>query len=249
MDILNSTWFLGMLRKSGKTPQQRLLGMFDILHDWLNAPAVRSALTSDNAYTGAEQALESFLTQEAKSLGAAMPELLAQQLYFIALTALKEEIANPECGSIMHARVAADALLKAQKHEIISISRPLAYGLAASFFAFIAIGSLIFSAQPSAAKAPVQIAVAEPAPTPVQASMMASPSQTAELMASLEQMRKGTCYFPEALQLPDSEKTVYIENVVGGQITVNVQEQALVRKLMSKVRCNYTPMLMANSVS
>ena len=51
-----------------------------------------------------------------------------------------------------------------------------------------------------------------------------------------------------ARQLPDSEKTVYIENVVGGQMTVNAQEQALMRKLMNKVRCNYTPALMANSV-
>lgn len=249
MDILNSAWFLSMLKKSGKTPQQRLLGMFDILGDWLYAPAVREALNTDHPYPKASYTLEIFLTQEAKSLGAAMPELLAQQLYFIALTALKEEIASPDCGSIKHAKVAAAALLKAQKQKDTSIPKPVAYGLAASLFASITIGSLIFSSQVSVAKAPIKVAALNPEPLPVPPSLMASPSQTAELFASLEQMRKGTCHFPEALQLPDSEKSVYIENVVGGQITVNVQEQALVRKLMSKVRCNYTPMLMANSVS
>lgn len=249
MDILNSTWFLGMLKKSGSTPQQRLLGMFDILADWLDTPTVRTTLTADQFYPKATERLESFLAQEARSLKAAMPELLAHQLYFIAITALKEEIAHPRCGSIMHAKAAAEALLKVQKQKRIPARKPLAYGMAASLMTAIAVGSLVLTHQAPVAKQPVTVAAALPQPSPIPAAMIASPSQTAELFASLEQMRKGTCYFPEALQLPDSEKTVYIENVVGGQITVNVQEQALMRKLMSKVRCNYTPMLMANSVS
>lgn len=249
MDILNSSWFLGMLKKSGKTPQQRLLGMFDILADWLDAPAVRHTLTQDRPYPEAAHALQDFLVQQASAMKAAMPELLAQQIYYIALTALKEEIAHPHCGSIMHARAAAEALLKAQKQERRVISKPWTYGMAASLVASIAMGSLVFSSQAFGTKAPAQVAVVKPQPSPNPAAMIASPSQTAELFASLEQMRKGTCHFPEALQLPDSEKAVYIENVVGGQITVDIQEQALVRKLMSKVRCNYTPMLMANSVS
>jgi len=248
MDILNSAWFIGMLRKSGRSPQQRLLAMFDILGDWLDAPNVRAALTVDPDCSPAGSELEKLLSREAKSLNAAMPELLARQLYFIALTALKEEIARPGCDSIKHARIAAEALLTAQKRTI-SISRPVAYGIAASFFALFAISGLLFSMQLFGTQTPVQLAVAQTQPRPASAILIASPAQTAELFASLEQMRKGTCYFPEALHLPDSEKTVYIEHVVGGQITSNVEEQALVKKLMSKVRCNYTPMLMANSVS
>jgi hypothetical protein len=249
MDILNSAWFLSMLKKSGTTPQQRLLGMFDILADWLDAPAIRSALAEDHTYPKATKPLESFLVLEARSLGAAMPELLAQQLYFIALTALKEELNSPHCRSVMHARTAAEALLKAQKQQRSTVSKPFVYGMAASLVASIAIGSAIFSFQTSIEKPPTKVAAADSQPLSTPPSLMASPSQTAELVASLEQMRKGTCYFPEALQLPDSEKAVYIENVVGGQITVNAQEQALMKKLMSKVRCNYTPMLMANSIS
>lgn len=249
MDILNSTWFLVMLKKSGSTPQQRLLGMFDILADWLDAPSVRSALTANQPYPDATPLLESFLAEEARSLNTAMPELLARQLYFIAITALKEEIAHPHCGSIAHARVTAEALLQAQKQKRLSARSSLAVGIAASLVAAIAIGSVLMTYQAPAAKQGVAIAAMLPQSSPIPPTMVASPSQTAELFASLEQMRKGTCYFPEALHLPDSEKTVYIENVVGGQITVNAQEQALMRKLMGKVRCNYTPMLMANSVS
>src|SRR5690606_16208331 len=124
MDILNSAWFLSMLRKTGRTPQQRLLGMFDILQDWVNAPSIRETLATDQLYPKAAYPLENFLMMEAKSLGAAMPELLAQQLYYIAQTALKEELANPDCGSITHGRIAANALLQAQKQKISSISRP-----------------------------------------------------------------------------------------------------------------------------
>lgn len=247
MDILNSVWFLGMLRKSGHTPRQRLLCMFDILADWIEAPTMRNTLAADQVYPHPAHALERFLTQEARALNAALPELLAQQLYFMALTALREEFANPHCGSLQHARAAAEALLKAQKQQPLNISRQFAFGMAASLIASLAIG-VIYLSSPHPHKADAKTATIESklASTPV--SDVASPSQTAELFASLEQMRRGECYFPEALQLPDSEKTVYIENVVGGQMTVNAQEQALMRKLMKKVRCNYTPALMANSV-
>jgi hypothetical protein len=249
MEILNSTWFLGMLKKSGRTPRQRLLGMFDILADWLDAPSVRDALTANRPYPHPARDLESFLTQEARSLKVAMPELLAQQLYFIAITALKEEMAQPHCGSLLHAKTAAQALLEAQKQKRISRPHPFAYGLAASMAVGVIAGSLFLLQQTLAAKQPAAVAAMQPQPAPITAGMVASPSQTAELFASLEQMRKGTCYFPEALHLPDSVKTVYIENVVGGQITVNAEEQALMRQLMGIVRCNYTPMLMTNSMS
>ncbi|HLD09162.1 MAG TPA: hypothetical protein VJB68_03860, partial [Methylophilaceae bacterium] len=70
----------------------------------------------------------------------------------------------------------------------------------------------------------------------------------AALFATIEQMRKGECQYPEALQLPDSQKGIYLTNVVGGQISLNAADQALVAQLLKKVRCNYTPMLMKNSV-
>jgi hypothetical protein len=60
-------------------------------------------------------------------------------------------------------------------------------------------------------------------------------------------MRKGSCQLPEALQLPDSYKKVYFEDIVSGQISTDPADQKLVRELLQKVRCNYSPMLMANS--
>ena len=44
MDILNSTWLVKMVEKSAKTPQIRLLSLFDILDDWTEAPGVSEQL-------------------------------------------------------------------------------------------------------------------------------------------------------------------------------------------------------------
>ena len=85
-------------------------------------------------------------------------------------------------------------------------------------------------------------------------SVALSPSNTrvtaqeaAAMYARYEQMRNGTCQFPEAIQIPDKDKTVYLENVVGGKIPTNLNDLAIANSYLEKVRCNFTPMLMANS--
>ena len=69
------------------------------------------------------------------------------------------------------------------------------------------------------------------------------------LYAKYEQMRQGTCQYPEALQIPDQDKAVYLENVVGGKLPTNLKDLAIANRYLEKVRCNFTPMLMANSTS
>ena len=51
MDILNSAWFISMLKKSGKSPQARLLSLFDILGDWLQAPNMRELIMQQQIET------------------------------------------------------------------------------------------------------------------------------------------------------------------------------------------------------
>ena len=67
------------------------------------------------------------------------------------------------------------------------------------------------------------------------------------MYAQFDQMRTGTCQFPEAIQIPDQDKAVYLENVVGGKLPTNLTDLATANKYLAKVRCNYTPMLMAKS--
>ena len=57
MDILNSAWFLRMLKKAGDTPRERLLALFDILADWIDAPHMREKLSATEISSAEPQAL------------------------------------------------------------------------------------------------------------------------------------------------------------------------------------------------
>lgn len=256
MDILNSDWLIRMLEKSSTQAQARLLNLFDILDDWLNAPKVNAAMTSASA-SSKQAALTHYLTLQAAKAGAAMPEMLANQLYFMAIAAIHEQMHEQSHGqqlsSLQHAKQAAQALIMAQtKKETFYLPKKVVYASAASLLAMMLMaGGLYVSTQhqadsntiASSAQAPIY---ASRLPV-MQASNAASPEQTAALFARIEQMRKGNCQLIEALQLPDSYRKVYFENVVLGQISTDAAEQRLANALLDKVRCNYSPMLMANS--
>ncbi len=250
MDILNSSWFLAMLKKAAATPRERLLALFDILDDWVNAPHIREKFSAVEINGEEPQALLEYLTAQAAGSGAQAPEVLAQQLYFMATSMLQEELRSPGCAASQHAKQVAQALIQAQAEQGRFISKRSAYAMAASVFLVTGIASmLIFGvASPFGDKPNTASGIVAVTPATNTKSVEASPEQTAALFATIEQMRKGECQYPEALQLPDSQKGVYLTNIVGGQISSNAADQALVAQLLKKVRCNYTPTLMKNSV-
>ncbi len=264
MDIFNSQWLLNMLAKSSKTPQGRVLSLFDILNDWLTAPDTQMIITQTSL---ANRQLIDFLTAQAKHFGASNPSILAEHIVLIARNAAQQEINQPGCGSLMHAKKAANALILAQTQnewvwlEILrdklsafkpSISKPAIYGIAVSLFLIVGIGSIWLPTlihkqfKPLIAKSfsneSTKVSVAL---NPTNTRLTAQ--EAANMYARYEQMRNGTCQFPEAIQIPDKDKTVYLENVVGGKIPTNLNDLAIANSYLEKVRCNFTPMLMANS--
>jgi hypothetical protein len=256
MEILNSLWLVKMLEKSSKTPRGRLLNLFDILEDWLDAPTVSEQLKADFKTQAPKKILLDFLTLEAAKAGAAMPEMLASQLYFMAVATTQETLlannaqTSNDANSFKHAKVAASALISAQTKTECHIAKPTAYAIAASFAAVCAIAGslLVFNLQqPTTNMASMQVPVQAATPQLVAAEVTANPHQTAALMAQIEQMRHGNCQLIEAVQLPDSQKGIYLNMVVNGQVSTNPEDQAIALDLLSRTRCNYTPMLMANS--
>ncbi len=252
MDIFNSEWLVHMLEKSARTPQARLLSLFDILDDWLNAPKIDAKINFEN--TQHSQVLQNYLSLEAAKAGAAMPEMLASQLYFMAIAAANEKAqGNP--ASFNHAKLAAKALISAQTKREFHIPRKIVYASASIVATSLLAGSILFfnnlapTQQSTLANTNTQSTpnILPTAANPNNTLNIASPEQTAALFAKVDQMRKGNCQLVEALQLPDQYKKVYFENVVLGQISTNPEEQRLANQLLDMVRCNYTPMLMANS--
>ena len=247
MDILHSNWLIHMLEKSAKTPHSRLISLFDILNDWSDAPGVNTQSNADNVNQDAN-ALKTFLSLEAAKAGAALPEMLATQLYFMAISALQEKLLNHNHSGLIHAKSAAEALIEAQTKKEFRISRRSAYAIAASFVGTVIITGGLFLHY-SQMKPAINIAQAthESAFKPVLNPILATPESTSALVAQIEQMRSGNCRLLEAIQLPDEYKSIYFKNIVLGQISTDPQEQKLVRELLEKIRCNYTPMLMKKS--
>ena len=261
MDILNTDWLVNMLKKSSKTPHGRLLSLFDILNDWTNLPSINAlGITSEiNLHAmSSTSLLQNYLSLEAAKAGVALPEMLATQLYMMALSACHEKMqarlgANIHAGAgdaLIHAKSAAQALISAQTTKEFRIAKSSAYAIAASVVAILFVaGSTFFISKTPIDAAQTVATLAKPASQSATISMpvMASVEDTTALFAQIELMRKGSCQLPEALQLPDSYKKVYFENIVLGQISTNPSDQKLVRELLKTIRCNYTPMLMAKS--
>lgn len=245
-----------MLTKSSNTPEGRLLSLFDILNDWLHAPHIQSnPVLGDAPYS----LLIHYCTEQARALGAENPDILAEHIVLIAHNAaqqalqLKQSPAAPN-NSLAHAQKAASALIMAQTQKPERSSKPkpsmqVLYGIAASFLVVVGVTALwlpelmqIGQTQPMLTKA----APSSSAPTPDYAKALGA-HDAALMYAKYEQMRQGTCQFPEALQIPDKHKAIYLDNVVGGKLPANLDDLAIANSYLEKVRCNFTPMLMAAS--
>lgn len=246
MDILNSDWLIQMLRKSGKTPEIRLLSLFDILDNWTDAPGISEQFKIDSLCES--NALKTYLSLEAGKAGAALPEMLAAQLHMMAVSAICEKLLSHNKDGLTHAKSAADALIRAQTKKEFHIARSSVYAIAASFIGTLIItGSILLYHTKPFESTPKLAGAVQTVLKPVISNATASPQNTVALMKQIEQMRTGNCRLLEAIQLPDRHKSIYFKNIVLGQISTDPTEQKLVKELLDKIRCNYTPMLMKKS--
>ena len=254
MEIFDSPWLINMLAKSSKTPQGRLLALFDILHDWLKAPSFEQASVTLGAPS---LSLVNYCLDQARLLGAENPELLAEHIVLIAQNAARHAIVQPESNSLIHAKKVANALIQAQTQKTglaanLKASRTVFYGVAASMVmlvgaAAIWVPTLMHNRSTQAELAQSDQRLNHTANTAENQNKALTAIDASRMYAKYEQMRQGTCQFPEALQIPDKHKSIYLENVVGGKLPTDLDDLSVANYYLEKVRCNFTPMLMAAS--
>lgn len=258
VEIFDSPWLISMLAKSGKTPQARLLSLFDILDDWLSAPHLHNTTLFE---TTRHAALIAYCTEQAQALGAENPDMLAEHIVLIARSAAQQTLdlqaaGKPKGNHLTHAKKAASALIQAQTltpkfAANLKVSKPALYSIAASLLIITGAAALWLPALIQHqelllnAKSDTVTVAKELHTTADQKSLTAH--DATQMYAKYEQMRQGTCQFPEALQIPDQHKAIYLDNVVGGKLPVNLDDLAIANAYLEKVRCNFTPMLMAAS--
>jgi len=252
MSIIDSSWFLSKLKMHNQKAD--MLTLFDVL-----AEALKEAHLADNPPFNPDRSgragLLTYLSQQAKVSGIKSPDLIAQQIYFMASNAAQQHQANPNSTALYHAKQAAFALIQVQSKpvwlqkskEYLSL-KPVAYGLATGAFATACFGiAMGYQAiHPNSSISNAYMAQAGETNTAPD-SNLANPSDTAEMYAKIEKMRDGRCHYIEVLQLPEAQQGLYLQNVIAGQVSNKVNEQKVARELMEKVSCDYTPMLMKNS--
>ena len=128
MHLLETDWFLRLVQKSGNTPQAKLIGMFDVVADWLEAPQIDLQLSVLDINAEPPATLLQFLINEAKACGAALPEALANQLYFMLMCGVRDY--THQKHSLPIARQTAQALIQAQSQPIKATKRFNAYAIA-----------------------------------------------------------------------------------------------------------------------
>lgn len=254
MDIFNSPWLIHMLAKSSKTPQGRLLSLFDILEDWLLAPNLQK--TSTLQYQ-ASPVLVNYCTEQARALGAESPNILAEHLVLIAHSAALQALEHPGSNSLMHAKKAAEALIQAQTQKLgayqkLKQVRPVSYAIAASVLMMVGVGAMwlpaiIHTHKPELKMTHVAAATIKSSEQLMHENKALTAIDASKMYAKYELMRQGTCQFPEALQIPDKHKAIYLENVIGGKLPADLDDLAIANYYLEKIRCNFTPMLMATS--
>lgn len=246
-----------MLTKSAQKPQDRLLNLFDILDDWLKAPGIEKI----SAGRTAEHALlKNFCIEQAKSLGAENPDILAEHIVLIARNAAEQNMRHPHSASLLHAKKAVNALILAQTQPVAStpastqpkhtIHQYAKYSIAASIV-MVSSAAIAWSVLMADHRIPSMNSSHNMRVAAISSKEPRSRNLTAldaaNMYTKYEQMRQGTCYFPEALLIPDKHKAIYLENVVGGKLPNDLNDLAIANTYLEKVRCNYTPMLMAVS--
>lgn len=229
-DLLQSDWLIRMVDKAARQPKQKMLALFDVLDDALSSPLAQHL--KFNAQNHSTYRLQAYLTTQAQLAHVRLPEMLANQLYFMAVSACQEKCKHAQSSALHHAKLAAQALISEQTRKAFAWQAIRNYAIA---LATLGIGLWCGFALSTwwpipAASSTLASATIETPAHPL--SQEASPSEIAAIYERLETMKHGDCRMIEAIQLPERLKSIYIENVVNGHVTTNRAEQILVNQLL-----------------
>ena len=242
-------WLVKMLQHAAHHPGGRIMAMFDLLQDWMDAPGLRQALQPDMLAQAPGEPLLDYLEQQARLAGCSDPDDCARQIYYLALGALQETLSHPGGSAVGDARKAAEILLAAHSKPT---NTHVHAAIAAALLCLLALPAIVLQ-QPTldASPSPPQVvARAEPltlATQGVRAEPASySPDRLSSMHQTLEKLQQGVCQYPQALMLPPEQRSILIENIVNGELSANHQRMQLAQKVALQVDCYYAPIAMTS---
>ncbi|HEY8085419.1 MAG TPA: hypothetical protein VIE69_07435 [Methylophilaceae bacterium] len=244
MKFLLSDWLKRMVIKSSSLPEARIVNLFVILEDLLEAPGIREQLLSGGLDAESHNDLKAFLLSMAVDAGLKEPNKLALQLCFILIGALNEEMRTPGCQAMARAGEAVSNLLSTAKSPRASRSRSFSAAVASIFV----ISGVLLVFMPShneqfAPRMVRRIPVANVALNT--AAITPNPEKLVALYQMHDKIRAGQCSYPQALMLSEPQRAVFMNGVVNiddlNTAKTNLEE---VIQLYQKVDCYYPPAAM-----
>jgi hypothetical protein len=238
MEILSSDWLRRMADRAAATPRGRIMALFGVLQDWMDAPGIRQLLQAESLTDAGQREIKTYLLHLATGAGVSNPEVLASQLSLVLFGALNEELRNPGSGALLQAGQAADLLVAGHIDTRRSPQRYVRH-IAPLTVALVAIAVLM--PYPDSL-APVE----QLRPQPVRTiPTVSNPDQVAAIYHMHDAMRAGDCGYPQALMLPPEQRAVYLEHVISGSVERLAPETlVMVNQLYQKVQCYYPPAAM-----
>lgn len=224
--------------RAAAKPRGRIVALFGVLQDWMDAPGIRQLLQVESLTDAGQREIKTYLLHLATDAGVPNPEILASQLSLILFGALNEELRNPGSGALLQAGQAADLLVaghidtRRSPQRYVRYVAPLTAVLVAIAVLMPYPGSLV----------PVE----QHRPQPVRAiPVVSNPDQVAAIYHMHDAMRAGDCWYPQALMLPPEQRAVYLEHVISGSVERLAPETlVMVNQLYQKVQCYYPPAAM-----
>lgn len=242
MKMLSSDWLKRMVTKSAPSPEARIVQLFVILQDWVDAPGIREQLLPLSWNAEDHRDLNAFLLSLVTDANLAEPEKLAFQLTFILTGALSEERRNPGEFALQSAGEAAVNLIASAKTTSRSRGRKLA---AVSIAMAAVIAGIAFVPVATSPKPALFVPESMAMPASNVLPVKLRPDQLAAIYRMNENLRKGQCSYPQALMLAADQRAVFLEGVVNinDLDTVHTDMNQL-SNLYQKVDCSYAPAAM-----
>lgn len=211
------------MHKAGKVPRNRIIGL------------VKALSMESIEYIDATdlEILRGLITSEISKIGAKHPDVVAEQVAMVIIGTLRMQVRNEGNVSWDIANNAIDALLAGSRRPTFK-----KYYLAV-IAAAVGLVSYQFFLLPEIATKGIEID--KLAISPIDPSIP-SPYVPSHFYSMRENMEKMKCQFPQAMMLPEDQRSAFLTFIQSGEIALN--ELTQLQLALAKVHCTYPALTM-----
>ncbi len=237
-EFLKSDSFNLQFQNAGKSPVDRLKGLAGILSSW-NKQRIGNVINGKEADLTIDdiQILRNLIDVETSRLKLDNAEIVADQILFLVIGAIKLEIQNSS-------EKPWDLVNQSIANFLTPQNRNRKMQMSLYFMTFIMMGFSIVLLKPSINNN------SKNGVNPLEISQDASVNQTSSktvsnLVALYKAMKSGDCQLPQAAMLQPHEREAFISFINEGKVDINTAES--LKNALTYANCMYPQKLMNNN--